>query len=173
MMDDYPPFDSEEQAEERDFDGFSSGYAGSLQEGQLYAATLTGMKERRIKSKFSDDEDGKAWVIIWTFVIDDPREPVELMSSKAQGEASKAARLVLIPLTGRNRWEDRGRNPYTKLDLIGRECSLTVEFSDSGWPKVSTVLASQTGAATTPSAHVEGTPLPAANSGADLDDLPF
>lgn len=151
-----------EEAQEREFGGFSDGgsYDGPLEDNRVYPATLTNLVERYIEAG-----QWPGWKVIWTFAIEGKTstEEIETMSSTATGESSKAGPW-LVSLVGKARYDERATKPITKEELIGRECAILVQFSDKGWPRVTSVL---------PRAGGPATPKPPKPTAADFDDLPF
>lgn len=159
---------SENEQQERPFEGFgdSSGYEGPLQDGRVYPATLTDMSER-----FIEKGQWPGWKVIWNFAIEGRThtEPIEAMTSAATGDQS-TARPWLIALVGRQRFDERREKPIKKSELVGRECSLLVQFNEGGWPRVSAVMPRQD---STEAAHEPPPPPPPASKAEDFDDLPF
>ena len=158
---------SNEEVQEREFSGFSGGgsYDGPLEDNRVYPATVAAIMERNI-------EQGQwpGWKVIWTFAIEGKShtEMVEAMTSTATGDSSKAGPW-LIALVGKARYEERSSSPITKEELVGRECSILVQFSDRGWPRVTSVLPRSNGSAPRPAP----VPREPANVAADFDNLPF
>src|SRR5262245_46792634 len=99
-----------------------------------YPATLTGLE------RFPIERDGEEVMLIrWTFAIEDPAGPVEVTGVSSMSRGPRAKQVAwLIALMGK---DARPGTNFRPAELIGRECLVSVEHDDNGFPKVANVVA--------------------------------
>jgi len=119
------------------FEGFDIPVPPPFEEGETYAATLTGLR----KVDFEDKETHEPRSLIsWGFVIETGGETydIEGTSSTATGPKSKAYGW-LVALVGAAAVKGGAR--FQPDALIGREAMVTIGMDKNDYPKVASVAA--------------------------------